>query len=802
MSNTNEREGEDMSISRRLKEAELAAASNPDAPAPPRRSAGAAGAAARLAAPPAPRTQAQLDSWVRKGSAPKGKEEEEKEEEEEEEEQGSEKKQKKKNMREREEEHVVSGSDLDSDEEEQPQEGGEEENAEDDENGDQEGDLLEDVEPLPGALKRGKVKKQRKIVKPAKNRSLGHFLVVKVNGAVSCALCPYSQEKMRTDNILRHWKSEHASPYAAVEAANNSGRDVGAVMRTLTAAVSTPTGAMDQYALKKPRVKEQMPKILKEVALLRYVIANKVAFNTLDSESFNDMLEEWGVTLESKSTMLNLLTPLFEHTVSHTSAILASCAGIASTFDLWTSAASRKYLAVTYHGIDTSWNLFHCVLDVVHFHGSTQSEVIAAVMKQCIEKHLPKDKLVTAVVSDGAGDAKHAREDLLEFDGHDCFNHDLNLSLGDALKVARGAAKDFATMEHLIREIESDKNLRIFFDNMQTIAGFEVAQKFVHRNDTRWTGLADSVAKFLKMRDVFFVEDEHAEATRRVILEDWPADLSQDVFQNKYWKRMKGYSEMLVPLGVAARLAQSLSVPTGSRVPKFMFDMKTAWEKAVKSAAKHAVREFGQALLDCLSKRCNKYINVPGNTMKAAVLDPSQSRFLRSFGVSADVIAQSWLGVVKEAEDEFDATHKEEAEEELNAEERIDDDAEGGGNLPQISIAKGQVDVLKGLLLRCKFPSDDVDPLRFYRLDVLKCRTYAPLACRVAANLLAIPAGESHSERVFSWAGGFVTKLRNRLCDETVQELVVMYDFFRSQRMPWSEFKQSFAKALAAAAPK
>jgi hAT family C-terminal dimerisation region len=114
----------------------------------------------------------------------------------------------------------------------------------------------------------------------------------------------------------------------------------------------------------------------------------------------------------------------------------------------------------------------------------------------------------------------------------------------------------------------------------------------------------------------------------------------------------------------------------------------------------------------------------------------------------------------------------------------------------------GQVDALKTLLLRTKIPFDDADPLKFYRQNSLNCLTYAPLACRVAANLLGIPAGESHSERVFSWAGGFVTKLRNRLSDETLQELVVMYDFFRSNRMPWDEFKMSFANALATAAPK
>jgi hypothetical protein len=497
-----------MSVSRRLREAEQAAASNPGAPASRRP------AAARAPPPSAgPKTQAQLDSWVQTRSAHKEKEEVD------EEERGSENEHRKKRGRGRGEE--ASGSGFDSDDDEQPRQQGsdEDEDEEDDEreavaeNEDEDRDDGEpklDPKPAPA-----KVQKTRRILKSRKKRSLGHFLVESVNGIVTCVLCSYSPENLRPDNILRHWKKEHVVHYDAVRAANDTGRDVLAVLRTLSSAVSTPTGAMDKYASRKPRVVEQTPKILKEVALLRYVIANKVAFNTLDSESFADMLTEWGVTLESKSTMLNLLTRLFEHVVSLTTAILKACAGIACTFDLWTSSAGRKYLAVTYHGIDASWNLFHCVLDVLHFHGSTQSEVIAAVVKQCIDKHLPKDKLVTVVVSDGAADARRAREDVLEFDGHDCFNHDLNLSLGDALKVAKSAAKDFATMEHLIREIESDKNLRIFFENMQKIVGFEVAQQFVHRNDTRWTGLADCVAKFLKMRDVFFVEDEDGLAEKQ-----------------------------------------------------------------------------------------------------------------------------------------------------------------------------------------------------------------------------------------------------------------------------------------------
>jgi hypothetical protein len=631
-----------------------------------------------------------------------------------------------------------------------------------DSEGEDEGDGEGDDDLLNPLAKGQRAPRKRKFVKLRTKRSLGHFLVESQNGTVKCVLCAYKPAGMRPDNIVRHWKAHHAKHFEAVEAANDSGRDVRAVVDTLRSAATPQKGAIDGYVKHKPRLLLQTPKIMKEVVLLRWLISSKLSFNSLETEEFRDLLEEWNTVLESKSTMLNLLTPLFEHVLSLTEKALAELAGIACTFDLWTSSAGRKYLAVTYHGIDKNWRLFHCVLDVIRFRGSTQSEVIAAVVRNCIEKHLPKEKLVTVVVSDGAGDAKHAREDLLEFDGHDCFNHDLNLSLGDAVKLAKAAGIDFATMEHLIREIESDKNLKIFFENMQLIAGFEVAQKFVHRNDTRWTGLADSVAKFLKLRSSFFVDE--AEDAKLAILEDWPKNLAQDVFQLSYWERMKGYSELLLPLSVGTKMAQSLLVPTGSRAPKFISDMKTVWTKAAEKPLSPEVKEFGEALLTCLSRRCDKYINSPCNNMKAAVLDPSQSRFLPDYGVTADVIEKSWEAIVSEGLDEFRAMQKEEdVEDELDMND---------------ALVRAQVTALRNFLLRSKIAADSIDPLQFYRDNVSHCREYAPLACRVASNLLGIPAGESHSERVFSWAGGFVTKLRNRLGDQTLQELVVLYDFF------------------------
>ncbi len=87
--------------------------------------------------------------------------------------------------------------------------------------------------------------------------------------------------------------------------------------------------------------------------------------------------------------------------------------------------------------------------------------------------------------------------------------------------------------------------------------------------------------------------------------------------------------------------------------------MKTAWTTAVEKPSKPEVKEFGEALLNCLEKRCDKYINSPGNNMKAAVLDPSQSRFLSCYGVSAEVIEKSWEAIVSEGHDEFAAMQEE-----------------------------------------------------------------------------------------------------------------------------------------------
>ena len=69
-------------------------------------------------------------------------------------------------------------------------------------------------------------------------------------------------------------------------------------------------------------------------------------------------------------------------------------------------------------------------------------------------------------------------------------------------------------------------------------------------------------------------------------------------------------------------------------------------------------------------------------------------------------------------------------------------------------------------------------------------------ALTVVRQLLAIPAGESHCERCFSWADGFVTKLRNRTGNQALEMQLIMYDEFSRPDFQWETFRQTFIERL------
>ena len=69
-------------------------------------------------------------------------------------------------------------------------------------------------------------------------------------------------------------------------------------------------------------------------------------------------------------------------------------------------------------------------------------------------------------------------------------------------------------------------------------------------------------------------------------------------------------------------------------------------------------------------------------------------------------------------------------------------------------------------------------------------------ALTVVRQLLGIPAGESHCERCFSWADGFITKLRNRTGNQALEMQIVLYEEFSRPGFQWDSFRKSFLQRL------
>jgi hypothetical protein len=91
--------------------------------------------------------------------------------------------------------------------------------------------------------------------------------------------------------------------------------------------------------------------------------------------------------------------------------------------DFWTSAAGKKYLAITYHAISPDWKMVHHLLNLIHFPGSTFAELIGDCLSYRIESHFPGNTVSAAVVSHRGRDVKRARTVAVEEDGEDCLNH-------------------------------------------------------------------------------------------------------------------------------------------------------------------------------------------------------------------------------------------------------------------------------------------------------------------------------------------------------------------------------------------
>jgi hypothetical protein len=182
---------------------------------------------------------------------------------------------------------------------------------------------------------------------------------------------------------------------------------------------------------------------------------------------------------------------------------------------------------------------------------------------------------------------------------------------------------------------------------LQKEEGFEQVLVFVTKNDTRWDGILSMFERFVEFKKVFLSSSDELKALQDHIQDEWPLELSTDFFHKKFYRRLKGYVAVLTPFSVASKSMQSLTHPTASRIPGLISYIRE--QLAEQSNGLVGVAELSTILREKLDLRCGHYLTTVNNALKAALVDPSQSRFVSSFGVKEAVQGECWEAIIQEA---------------------------------------------------------------------------------------------------------------------------------------------------------
>ena len=334
--------------------------------------------------------------------------------------------------------------------------------------------------------------------------------------------------------------------------------------------------------------------------------------------------------------------------------------------------------------------------------------------------------------------------------------------------AARMAARDLNALAICVAYIRSSSVLCQQFEAIRISEGCQSVQ-LLEANLTRWEGRYRMLERAVKLERA--LTEFHGQGLLQPCLEQRRAQFPEDIFGRAFWRRLReGYEPLLAIFHKASKGAQAKGTPTLSTVPAHYWSMVKACALAVDDV--EAVLELKNALRDALEERMAKYVtvvcsgsdgseDVVPNAIKAALLDPRfslsiqdalDSRQITSVRdcIIADTLAVMPDGVVADlAENVMEVTFSH--------------------LLDQLKQAKVQ-------------RAEDVLPWwkQFFMHDAGTGNLCANFKWSVRMYL-SMPAGEAPSEQVLSVATDIVTKKRNRLADRTIEQLLIVKHYAKSE---------------------
>ena len=576
-----------------------------------------------------------------------------------------------------------------------------------------------------------------------------------------------------TSNLLQHAKTWHSDLLHALVKASNDGKNVQSEFDHLLAEMEPPTTSeknMDSYV---NTVSRGGTGFEKQLALLIMIIGNSLAFSLMDSRFFKDWLTVLGLSLPSEATIKKLLAPLYDTVREEQEDFIRNCGFFCVTFDMWTSIAKQKYLGTTFHSMDDEFNMFSAPLDLIPLSCSAYGEFVAMAIQSRIQYHKFDKCVFMASFSDSGSNCVLAKGILTPGDEEPCFHHTLKLMLDDVIggetadrAVNATVAKDLLVVGLLVAIVRATPNLR----NEMSLAAEKSAiddLELIAANITRWEGRFNALSRFLEMKEAL-IKMHHKKCFEPFVdksKNSFPADFLQPPFI----QRLNSYKDLLERFHLISIAGQSQSEPTLSCVAHWVWSME---EILTENAADSSIMKSLKAdLLHSWDRRMSVFVKIETdddgevsvlpNAIKAGILDARHSNEVQKR------LSKDELVYVRDAiiDDTLTMCQKQS----LHKPVRSAMEGSWEGLLSLLSGATAYEGTCLAWWRELKNSGEEAASVyvHFFR------------SVRI---FLSMPAGSSPSECVFSSTTDMVTKKRNSLGDDTLEQMTIVRHFLRSDR--------------------
>jgi hypothetical protein len=235
----------------------------------------------------------------------------------------------------------------------------------------------------------------------AKEGENSKYVYCKAHGFKSQTKCKLSRARvkiskdkkgpfLKLSNAESHLQGCHEEWWRAVAAAARNGKDPKKTFLDLCGA-DTPLPRQRNISV----VRTVRPgQLEKELALLVWIVRNKLPFNALNDEiGFAALCSTWDVKLRGADSIKNLAFAMHESALRDAVERIREARAYSITLDYWTASNGNKFLSITYHWTDDNWNVCAQTLDLVPIDGTASGEVTENVVSMRTDDHFGKHGL-------------------------------------------------------------------------------------------------------------------------------------------------------------------------------------------------------------------------------------------------------------------------------------------------------------------------------------------------------------------------------------------------------------------------